>query len=74
MTIGVSKIARIVEVFARRLQTQERLTKEIAFCLYEVLERLGVIVVVEASHMCMAMRGVQTSGAVTTTIYIFGNF
>jgi GTP cyclohydrolase I len=68
--VGLSKLPRIVEVFARRLQVQERLTDEIADALMEVLDPLGVGVVVEASHLCMMMRGVekQNSRAITSAL------
>src|SRR5438874_12470126 len=65
--IRLSKIARIVEMFSRRLQVQERLTKQVALALSEMLQPQGVAVVVESSHLCMVMRGVQKTGAVTTT-------
>ncbi len=65
--IGLSKIPRIVDVFARRFQVQERLTDQIADALAKVLEPRGVVVVAEAQHMCMAMRGVRKSGSSTTT-------
>ncbi|MDQ6706471.1 MAG: GTP cyclohydrolase I FolE [Acidobacteriota bacterium] len=68
--IGLSKIPRIVDVFARRLQIQERLTEEVAHCLQDMLDPLGVGVVCEAQHFCMMMRGVekQHSGAITSTM------
>ena len=71
---GLSKIARCVEVFARRLQVQERLTVEIRDCIEKALEPLGVAVVIEATHTCMCMRGVQKSGALTTTSAFSGAF
>jgi len=71
---GLSKIARIVEVFARRLQVQERLTVQIRDCLQETLNPLGVAVVIEARHMCMVMRGIQKQNSVTTTSAFTGEF
>lgn len=65
-------MARLAEVFARRLQVQERLTTEIARCMFDVLQPLGVAVVVEAAHFCMVMRGVQKSAATTTTTCMLG--
>jgi len=64
---GLSKIARVVEAFARRLQVQERLTTQIKECIQNTLNPLGVAVVIEATHMCMVMRGVQKQNSVTTT-------
>ncbi len=64
---GLSKIARVVEAYARRLQVQERLTVQIRDCIQDALSPLGVAVVIEASHMCMQMRGVQKQNSVTTT-------
>ena len=64
---GLSKLPRIVDVFARRLQVQERLTTQIKDCIQEALNPLGVIVVIEAQHMCMQMRGVETQNSFTTT-------
>lgn len=72
--IGLSKIARIVDVFARRLQIQERMTREIADCLDEHLKPKGVAVVIEAFHMCLAMRGVQKPNAKTITSAMVGAF
>jgi GTP cyclohydrolase I len=71
---GLSKVARVVETFARRLQVQERLTEQIHDCLQESLHPLGVAVVIEAMHTCMSMRGVQKSNAVTTTSAFSGIF
>ena len=71
---GLSKIARVVECFARRLQVQERLTVQIRDCIQEALHRLGVAVVIEASHMCMQMRGVEKQGSATTTSAFTGIF
>jgi GTP cyclohydrolase I len=70
--IGLSKLARVVELFARRLQVQERLTKQIADCLQEHLQPKGVGVVLEAEHLCMSLRGVQAHGSVTTTSALKG--
>ena len=72
--LGVSKLARLAETFARRLQLQERLTSEIANTLYEQLKPLGVMVVVEAEHTCMTLRGVKKSGAQTVTSAVLGGF
>lgn len=71
---GLSKIARVVECFARRLQVQERLTVQIRDCIQDTLKPQGVAVVIEAEHTCMSMRGVQKSDAVTTTSAFSGNF
>lgn len=71
---GLSKIARVVETFARRLQVQERLTVQIRDCIQETLNPLGVAVVIEASHTCMTLRGVQKANAVTTTSAFSGVF
>lgn len=71
---GLSKIARVVECFARRLQVQERLTMQIRDCLQETLAPKGVAVVIEAEHTCMSMRGVQKADAVTTTSAFSGIF
>ena len=72
--VGLSKIPRIIEMFARRLQIQERLTSQIAKCLMENLKPYGVGVVCEANHLCMAMRGVQKSESFTTTSAMEGTF
>lgn len=71
---GLSKIARVVEVFARRLQVQERLTTQIKDCIQNTLQPLGVAVVIEAQHMCMQMRGVQKQNSITTTSDFTGAF
>ena len=71
---GLSKIARVVETFARRLQVQERLTVQIRDCIQHTLNPLGVAVVIEASHMCMQIRGVQKQNSVTTTSAFTGAF
>lgn len=71
---GLSKIARVVETFARRLQVQERLTVQIRDCIQQSLNPLGVAVVVEAHHMCMQLRGVEKANAVTTTSAFSGVF
>tara|TARA_R110002072_G_scaffold9239_5_gene45356 strand:+ start:19418 stop:20017 length:600 start_codon:yes stop_codon:yes gene_type:complete len=72
--VGLSKLPRVVDVFARRLQVQERLTKEILDCINQTLQPKGVAVVIEASHMCMMMRGVQKQNSVTTTSGFRGAF
>lgn len=71
---GLSKLPRIVDVFARRLQVQERLTTDIKDCIQEALNPLGVMVVIEAQHMCMQMRGVQKQNSLTTTSAFTGAF
>ena len=72
--VGLSKIPRIVDVFSRRLQVQERLTKEISECLEKNLKPQGVAVVIEASHLCMQMRGVEKQNSITTTSAFTGVF
>lgn len=72
--VGLSKIARVVDVFARRLQVQERLTQQIARAIEEVLEPKGVAVVIEAAHLCMMMRGVQKQNSSTVTSCLLGVF
>ena len=72
--IGLSKIPRLVDVFARRLQVQERLTSQIAETILDRITPLGVAVVMEATHLCMAMRGVQKQNSVTTTSSMLGVF
>ncbi|NNC50097.1 MAG: GTP cyclohydrolase I FolE [Flaviramulus sp.] len=72
--VGLSKLPRIVDVFARRLQVQERLTEQILDCINNTLKPQGVAVVIEASHMCMMMRGVQKQNSITTTSGFRGQF
>jgi len=72
--IGLSKLPRIVEIFSRRLQLQERLTRQIAHCLHEHLNPWGVAVVIEALHLCMAMRGVEKQNAFVVTSEMLGGF
>lgn len=72
--VGLSKIPRVVDAFARRLQVQERLTVEIRDCIQETLNPIGVAVVIEASHLCMQMRGIQKQNSVTTTSAFTGEF
>ncbi len=72
--IGLSKLPRIVEIFSRRLQVQERMTVQIANCVQELLNPWGVAVIVEAVHLCMSMRGVQKQNAVTVTSSMLGGF
>jgi len=72
--VGLSKIPRIVDAFVRRLQVQERLTMQIRNCIEETLKPIGVAVVIEASHLCMQMRGIQKQNSVTTTSAFTGEF
>jgi GTP cyclohydrolase I len=72
--VGLSKIPRIVDAFARRLQVQERLTNEIRDCIQETLNPIGVAVVIECKHLCMSMRGIQKQNSVTTTSAFTGEF
>lgn len=72
--VGLSKIPRVVDIFARRLQVQERLTEQIRDCIEENLQPLGVAVVIEAQHLCMQMRGVSKQNSVTTTSAFTGEF
>lgn len=72
--VGLSKIPRVVEAFARRLQVQERLTTEIRDCIQKTLNPVGVAVVIEAQHLCMQMRGIQKQNSVTTTSAFTGEF
>ncbi len=72
--VGLSKIPRVVDAFARRLQVQERLTNEIRECIDDTLKPLGVAVVIECSHLCMQMRGIQKQNSVTTTSAFTGAF
>jgi len=71
---GLSKIARVVDIFARRLQIQERMTTQIKNCIQETLNPLGVMVVIEARHLCMQMRGVEKQNSITTTSDFTGVF
>jgi len=72
--VGLSKIARVIDIFSRRLQVQERLTKQIADLLDERLQPLGVMVVIEAEHMCMSMRGAKKPKSITVTSAVRGSF
>lgn len=72
--VGLSKIPRVVDAYARRLQVQERLTTEIRDCIQETLQPLGVAVVIEAKHLCMQMRGIQKQNSITTTSAFTGEF
>ena len=72
--VGLSKLARVVEVFSKRLQTQERLTMQIAKCIMEALDAKGVAVTIDAAHQCMTMRGIKKEKATTVTNYYLGQF
>jgi GTP cyclohydrolase I len=72
--VGISKLARVLHGFARRLQVQERLTAQVADCIWEILEPKGVAVIIEASHACMSARGVNTPGVMMTTSRMMGIF
>lgn len=72
--VGLSKIPRVVDIFSHRLQVQEHLTKQICDCIQQALNPLGTIVIIEAQHLCMQMRGVEKQGSITTTIYYSGVF
>jgi GTP cyclohydrolase I len=72
--VGISKLARVLHGFARRLQVQERLTAQVADCIWEILEPKGVAVIIEASHACMSARGVNTPGVMMTTSRMMGTF
>jgi GTP cyclohydrolase I len=72
--VGLSKIPRVVDAFARRLQVQERLTNQIRDCIQETLDATGVAVVMECKHLCMSMRGIQKQNSVTTTSAFTGAF
>ena len=72
--VGLSKIPRVVDCFARRLQVQERMTQQIKECIHKTLNPLGVAVVIEARHLCMSMRGVQKQNSLTTTSDFTGAF
>ena len=71
---GLSKVARVVDIFSHRLQVQERLTQQIKDCIQDTLHRLGTMVVVEAKHMCMQMRGIEKQNSITTTSAFSGAF
>ena len=71
---GLSKIARVVDIYAHRLQVQERMTQQIKDCIQDTLKPLGVMVVIEAKHMCMQMRGIEKQNSITTTSDFSGAF
>ncbi len=72
--VGLSKIPRVVDIFSHRLQVQEHLTQQICECIQEAIKPSGVIVMIEAQHLCMQMRGIEKQGAITTTMYHTGVF
>ncbi len=72
--VGISKLARVVQTFAKRMQVQERLTAEVADCIQDVLQPQGVAVIIEATHACMTCRGVETPGVIMTTSRMMGVF
>ncbi len=72
--VGISKIVRVTEVYARRPQLQERLTSQIADCIHDTLKPYGVAVIIEAEHMCMTMRGINKPGSITVTSAVRGTF
>ena len=72
--VGISKLARVVEAYARRPQLQERLTSQVADCIFDTLKPMGVMVIIQAEHMCMTMRGVKKPGALTITSAVRGIF
>lgn len=72
--VGLSKIPRVIDIFARRLQVQERLTHQVLHCIQDTMKPMGVAIVIEASHTCMMMRGVQKQNAMTTTSAFTGEF
>ena len=72
--VGLSKIPRVVDIFSHRLQVQEHLTKQICDCVQQALNPLGAIVVIEAQHLCIQMRGIEKQGSTTTTMYYTGVF
>ncbi|PKM76761.1 MAG: GTP cyclohydrolase I FolE [Firmicutes bacterium HGW-Firmicutes-15] len=72
--VGISKLARVVESYARRPQLQERLTSQVADCIFDTLKPMGVMVIIQAEHMCMTMRGVKKPGALTVTSAVRGIF
>lgn len=72
--VGVSKLARVVDAFSRRLQNQERITQQISQCLVEQLDPIGVAVVLEGTHLCMRMRGVEKQNSIMKTTALYGTF